>query len=82
MGGDEVHYADCHRGCARIYRGPGGRDMAQLLGVFPMTNVFPYTVALLQLAAAVEAGLRRQWALSISWLCYAVASSALGTLQS
>ena len=44
-------------------------------------SVFPYAVGLLDLGAAVVYALNQQWALAITWLCYAVAAVAVGSVK-
>lgn len=44
-------------------------------------GIFPYTVGLLDLGAAIVYGLNKQWALAITWACYAVAAVALGSVK-
>lgn len=43
--------------------------------------IFPYAVGVLDLGAALVYLLNRQWALAMTWLCYAIASVALGTIK-
>jgi hypothetical protein len=40
--------------------------------------VFPTIVGLLDLAAAVVYAFNKQWALAITWACYAIAAVSLG----
>ena len=42
---------------------------------------FPYAVGLLDLGAAVVYLTNRQIALAVTWLCYAIAAVALGTIR-
>lgn len=42
---------------------------------------FPYAVGLLDLGAAAVYALNKQWALAITWLCYAIAAVALGSVK-
>lgn len=42
---------------------------------------FPYMVGLLDLGASLVYIQNREYALAITWLCYAVAAVALGTLK-
>lgn len=44
-------------------------------------SFFPYSVALLDLGAAVVYGMNKEWALAITWFCYAMAAVSLGTVK-
>ena len=44
-------------------------------------SVFPYAVGLLDLGAAAVYAINKEWALAVTWLCYAVAAVALGTVK-
>ena len=44
-------------------------------------SVFPYAVGVLDLGAAVVYAMNKEWALATTWLCYAVAAVALGTVK-
>ena len=46
-----------------------------------MMFVFPFAVACLELGAALVYAYNHQWALAITWFCYAVAAFALGTVR-
>ena len=43
--------------------------------------IFPYAVGVLDLGAVLVYLLNRQWALAITWFCYAIAAVALGTIK-
>lgn len=43
-----------------------------------MGLVFPFTIAILDVGAAVVYMTHKQWAMGITWLCYAVAAVSLG----
>ena len=43
-----------------------------------MRLVFPIALAVLDLGAASVCASKGQWALAVMWVCYAVASVALG----
>lgn len=43
---------------------------------------FPFVVGLMDLAAAGVYASQKQWALAITWFCYAIAAVALGTVKS
>ena len=44
-------------------------------------SVFPIAVGLMDLAAAVVYATNKQWALAITWFCYAIAAVALGMVK-
>lgn len=46
-----------------------------------MMQVFPYAVGLLDLGAAIVYHTRKEYALAITWYCYAVAAVALGQVK-
>jgi len=43
--------------------------------------VFPYAVGLLDVGAALVYAVNKQWALAITWFCYAIAAIALGSVK-
>jgi len=42
---------------------------------------FPYVAGVLDLGAAVVYVANREWALALTWFCYAIAAVALGTVK-
>ena len=42
---------------------------------------FPITVGVMDLAAAGVYAYNKQWALAVTWFCYAIAAVALGTVK-
>ena len=44
-------------------------------------SVFPIAVGLMDLAAAIVYAMNKQWALAITWFCYAIAAVALGMVK-
>lgn len=46
-----------------------------------MMSLFPYAVGLLDFGAAVVYCSNKQYALAITWFCYAIAAVALGSLK-
>jgi hypothetical protein len=44
-------------------------------------SIFPYAVGFLDLGAAIVYGLNKQWALAITWFCYAIAAVSLGSVK-
>lgn len=44
-------------------------------------QAFPYAVGVLDLGAMVVYIYNRQWALAVTWGCYAVAAVALGSVK-
>ena len=45
------------------------------------SSIFPFVVGVIEFGAALACAYQRQWMMALVWLCYTVASCALGFVK-